>query len=299
MTTREPEALTAGQLIDHCERALAAAGLHYGHGTDNPRDEAAALVVAAAGLSHVDPGLYRRQVPAGLRQRVSEFLRRRIDERLPLPYVTGEAWFAGLPFHVDQRVLIPRSPFAELIMQRFQPWLGDSEPRRILEIGTGSGCIAVACALAFPAAQVVATDISPAALAVARRNVLRHGLADRVRLLAADVDAGLRHPFDLLISNPPYVPEAELEHLPAEYRHEPRLGLASGADGMALPRRVVAAAARLLTPTGWLAIEVGAWAEALQSAFPALPFIWPELSCGGEGIALLPAADLALRERVE
>ncbi|RMF99191.1 MAG: 50S ribosomal protein L3 N(5)-glutamine methyltransferase [Gammaproteobacteria bacterium] len=299
MDAREPEFLTVGRLIDRCEEVLTAAALHYGHGTDNARDEAAALVVAACGLRHDDPALYRRHVDAGSRRRIEEFLRRRIDERLPLPYVTGEAWFAGLPFHVDRRVLIPRSPFAELIRQRFQPWLGRVEPRRILEIGTGSACIAIACALAFPGARVVATDISPAALAVAARNVARHRVGDRVQLLATDVDAGLRGEFDLLLSNPPYVPEAELDRLPPEYRCEPRLGLASGPDGMALPRRVVAAAARLLAPTGWLAIEVGAWGADLQAAFPGLPFIWPELVQGGEGIALLPAAELAAQECVE
>jgi ribosomal protein L3 glutamine methyltransferase len=209
-----------------------------------------------------------------------------------LPYLTGEAWFAGLAFFVDERVLVPRSPFAELIASRFEPWLDPAGVRHILEIGTGSGCIAVALALAFPASRVVATDISADALAVAAVNVNRHAVADRVELVRADLYAGLRGRFDLIVSNPPYVPEDDVGTFPPEYGHEPRLALASGSDGMETPAGILQHAARFLTPHGWLALEVGAGAGVLEARFPTVPFVWPELLHGGDGIALVSAADL-------
>jgi ribosomal protein L3 glutamine methyltransferase len=289
--TQFPGTLDAA--LEYCEQALESGGVYCGHGTDNYRDEAAALVFSVLGLSHGASSVSSKQpVSDADRRRLTEFLRRRIDERIPTPYLTGEAWFAGLAYRIDQRVLIPRSPFAELIQTRFQPWLDPTRIARILEIGTGSGCIAVACAKAFPLAEVVATDISAGALAVADANIRRHGVEDRVRLLCADLFAGLHERFDLIISNPPYVPRGDLEALPAEYHHEPGVALFSGADGLESPRRILQDAPRYLADHGTLALEVGAGWVALESAFPHLPFVWPDLALGGEGIALIGAADL-------
>jgi ribosomal protein L3 glutamine methyltransferase len=245
------------------------------------------------GLDHADAlRAYTRNVTVAERAQIEAMLDSRISRRRPLPYLTGEAWFAGLPFHVDERVLIPRSPFAELIAQRFEPWLDPDGVRRILEIGTGSGCIAVALAFAFPGSRLVATDISADALAVAARNVERHGVRDRVKLVEADLFAGLDGSFDLIVSNPPYVPEQDMPAFPPEYGYEPRLALVSGADGMETPARILHHAAPFLTPRGWLALEVGAGIGVLEARFPAVPFLWPDLVNGGEGIALVSAADL-------
>ncbi len=295
-----PKVATVADMIAACAARLKASGACFGHGTDNARDEAAALVFHVLGLNHADAErAYRLPVAAGDRARVDALLAARLGTRRPLPYLTHEAWFAGLPFHVDERVLVPRSPFAELITTRFEPWFDPQQVHRILEIGTGSGCMAIALALAFPDSTVVATDISADALAVAALNVTRHGVDDRVRLVEADLYpvAGSAGPFDLIVSNPPYVPEQEIDTFPAEYRHEPRLALASGHDGMETPARILHHAAPFLAPHGWLALEVGAGASRLEQCFPTLPFIWPELLAGGDGIALVNAADLATLER--
>ena len=293
MATRRVDSVAG--LITECAMRLDDAGVFFGHGTENSRDEAAALVFHVLGLDHADARrAYRLRVSAEQRLQVEALLDARVSRRQPLPYLTGEAWFAGLAFYVDERVLIPRSPFAELIAQRFEPWLDAGSVRRILDIGTGSGCIAVALALAFPDSSVVATDISPDALAVARRNVQRYSLAARVELVQADVFAGLEGTFDLIVSNPPYVPEGEVAAFPPEYGHEPLLALESGVDGMATPARILHHAARFLTPSGWLALEVGAGVAVLEARFPKMPFIWPELRNGGEGIALVSAADLGV-----
>jgi len=284
---------TVAGLIESCARRLARSGAYFGHGTATARDEASTLVFHVMGLNHADAlRAYTRVVSTSERAQIESMLERRISERRPLPYLTGEAWFAGLPFHVDESVLIPRSPFAELIAQRFQPWLDPGGVRRILEIGTGSGCIAVALALAFPDSRVMATDISVDALTVADRNVERHGVGERVTLVRADLFAGIDGVFDLIVSNPPYVPEADIPTFPPEYRHEPRLALVSGADGMETPARILHHAAPFLSPQGWLALEVGAGIRALEARFPTVPFLWPDLLNGGEGIALVSAADL-------
>lgn len=284
---------TVGGLVAACEARLEAAGVHFGHGTATARDEAGALVFHVLRLDHADAlRAYARPVSAAEEAATLALLDERVRTRRPLPYLTGEAWFAGLPFHVDERVLVPRSPFAELIQQGFEPWVDPAEVGRILEIGTGSGCIAVALALAFPEAEVVATDISPDALAVAATNVARHGVAGRVQLVEGDLYAGVAGPFDLIVSNPPYVPAGDLAGFPPEYGHEPRLALVSGADGMETPARILHHAPRFLAPNGWLALEVGAGAARLEARFPAIPFTWPDLAAGGDGIALVSAADL-------
>jgi ribosomal protein L3 glutamine methyltransferase len=285
---------TVGAVIDRCAKALRRARVHFGHGTDNARDEAAELVFFAAGLAHEQgASAYPRRLTARRIARIDGLLRRRIAERMPLAYLTHRAFFAGLEFYVDERVLVPRSPIAELILQRFQPWVDARRVRRILDVGTGSGAIALACAEAFPNARVDAVDVSAPALTVARRNLRRLGLQKRVRLLRSnyfDAVRGCR--YDIIVSNPPYVGLAEMRRLPREYRHEPRLGLASGADGLDSVRAIFAAAGDHLGRDGILVVEVGNTEDALMRAFPNLPFVWPQIAIGGGGVFLLRARDL-------
>ena len=296
MGSLENQSQTVGELIEAVAGELDRADVFCGHGTANVIDEAACLVFHVAGLAHDDAdfaGLYARAVAPGVAGRVREILAARMTDRVPLPYLLNEAWFAGRPFYVDERVLIPRSPFAELIAARFEPWVAARRVRRILEIGTGSGCIAIACALAFPDAEVVATDISQAALDVARINVDRYALADRLTLVAADLFDGVEGVYDLIVSNPPYVPDEDVAALPAEYGHEPYSALSCGPDGLESARHILQDAPRHLDAEGVLALEVGVGWQALEAVFPQLPFIWPELESGGEGIGLLFAHDLA------
>lgn len=284
--------MTVSRLIAWGERELARGGVVCAHGTGDYRDEAAAIIYHALRLDHSDPGAYARIVGPEDRERCEALFRRRIAERMPAPYLLGEAWFAGLAFHVDRRVLIPRSPFAELIAARFEPWMPPVDRPRILEIGTGSGCIAIACALAFPGSEVVATDISADALDVARMNVERHGVGTRITLVRADVYDGLEGRFDLVVSNPPYVPEGDLRGMPREFEWEPQLALTCGPDGLLIVRRIVDGARARLAPGGLLAVEVGAGMAALEAAYPRIPFTWPEFEQGGDGIALVAAGDL-------
>jgi ribosomal protein L3 glutamine methyltransferase len=297
MVTRNEYPTTVGGMIEWCAQELERGDVFCGHGTDNVIDEAASLVCAVAGLEHAaaisgPQAFYTRALPGGVAVAINGMLRQRIEQRLPLPYLLKEAWFAGLPFYVDERVLVPRSPFAELIAAHFEPWLEPSSVRRILDIGTGSGCIAIALARAFPASHVVAVDLMPDALDVARINVTRHAVQDRVELVQSDLFEQVEGTFDLIVSNPPYVAEGEVTELPPEYSHEPNVGLFSGADGLDSSRRILQDAARYLTDDGMLAIEVGDGAARLDAAFSKLGFIWLEFESGGEGVALLSAAEL-------
>ena len=284
---------TVGEAIERGARALARARVHFGHGTDNARDEAAELVFFAAKLDHALGGdAYPRPLTPRRRKRIDELLRRRIEERIPLAYLTHRAFFAGLELYVDARVLVPRSPIAELVLQCFAPW-APSRVRRIVDVGTGSGAIALACAKAFPRARVDALDISVDALRVCRRNIRRLGLTRRVRALRSDHLAAVTgRRYDIIVSNPPYVGRAEMRRLPREYRHEPALGLASGTDGLDSLRALFAAARRHLEDDGILVVEVGNTERALLRAYPRLPFVWPEIAMGGGGVFVLRAADL-------
>jgi len=287
------QAITAGQLIEKTAEFLAAAELYFGHGTENAQDEAAALVFHVMHLDHYgEADQYEQAASAAEKHEIGNLSVQRVTTRQPLPYLLGEAWFAGMPFAVNSSVLIPRSPIAELINTHFEPWLKPGQVRSVLEIGTGSGCIAIACAMAFPSARVVATDISPEALEVAGQNVARYGLAERVELVLTDHTDGVAGPFDLIVSNPPYVPEDEIEALPKEYHHEPGLALYSGADGLDSARRILQDAAQLLSPDGILVLEVGAQWTALQDAYPELAFNWLEFEFGGIGVGLLSASAL-------
>lgn len=289
-----PSPRTPREWIDWCAARFEEAGLHFGHGTESARDESAWLVYQVLGLSHED-GNEAPEVPVSerLRARIVELAERRIRERIPMAYLVNEAWFCGLPFHVDERVVIPRSPIAELIEDRFAPWITEEGVRRILDLGTGSACIAVACALAFPGAAVDAVDLDEGALSIADRNVRRHGLAARVACIRSDLYAALAgRRYDLIVANPPYVPAASYAALPREYGHEPRHGLEAGGDGLAVVRRVIDGAVLHLADRGVLVGEVGEAADALAAAYADLPFTWLELERGGEGVFLLNRADL-------
>lgn len=269
------------------------AQLFFGHGTDNAWDEAAALVLWALRTPWERlPAIKDTRLTTSEKQAAATLFQRRINERLPAAYLTGEAWFAGLKFTVNEQVLVPRSPIAELVQQQFQPWLA-SEPKRILDLCTGSGCIGIACAYAFPEAQITLSDISEAALAVASRNLQDHKLADRVELVHSDGFANLSGKiFDLIVSNPPYVNAEDMAAVPAEYRAEPELALASGDDGLDFTRRLLHEAAAHLRPNGLLIVEVGNSGPALEQAFPQLPFTWLEFEQGGHGVFALTAAEL-------
>lgn len=292
--TGRVEPRTVEEFIRTGAEELEAAGLAFGHGTDNPRDDAAEIVFFAAGLRHEDaPGVYGKILTTQQREAVLRLLSRRIEERVPTAYLTQRMWFAGHEFHVDERVLVPRSPIAELIESRFVPWVEPKRVRRIADIGTGSGCIAIAAALAFPEASVDAVDISPAALEVTRRNIDRHRVGSRVWPVLSDVYSALEGKrYDIIVSNPPYVSHAEMEALPDEYRKEPRLGLEAGADGLDLARVLLAGARRHLEPDGILVVEVGDSEAALVAACPDIPFTWLEFVRGGGGVFLLSAAQL-------
>jgi ribosomal protein L3 glutamine methyltransferase len=286
--------LTVGELIARGAARLRRARVFFGHGTDNARDEAAALILHALRLPpRGRAALYRRRVGQAGAQRVQRLLARRIRERIPTAYLTGSTWFAGARIAVDARVLIPRSPIAELIERRFAPWIEPSRVRRVLDVGTGSGCIAIACARALPRARVDGIDISADALAVARINVRRHRLTHRVRLRRSDHFSALGGAaYDIIVANPPYVGTRELAGLPPEYRHEPRLALAAGSSGLDSVRVILAQAARHLRPRGLLIVEVGNTEQAVRRRWRHLPFLWLEFERGGGGVFLLTREQL-------
>ena len=288
------ELRTVTDLVRWGAARLDGAGVVFGHGAGDAVDEAMVLVLHAAGLRPGAPEpLFSARLTTRERRAAVDLIVRRIRERIPAPYLTGRAWFAGLEFACDPRALAPRSPIAEWIERGFEPWLDPDAVERVLEIGAGGGAIAIACAMAFPNAMIDAVDVCDDALALARENCAAHGVEDRVRLARSDVYAGVRGRYDLIVSNPPYVDAATMASLDPEYRHEPRLGLAAGADGLDCVRRILAGAGERLRPGGVLVCEVGASRPALERIFPETGFTWLELERGGEGVFLLTGEQLA------
>jgi len=271
--------LKVGDLLRETTLRFRGARLHFGHGTGNARDEASWLVGHVTGIHPGEVHLHLRHlIPAPDARRIRRLSERRIRERIPLAYLLHEAWLDGRTFYVDQRVIVPRSYLSELLHDRLRPWV--REPvRRVLDLCTGSGCLAILAALAFPRAQVDASDLSVAALNVARLNVKRYRLQQRIRLIRSDLFSALSgERYDLILTNPPYVDARTMHRLPKEYRYEPRSALASGKDGLDFVRRILDEAAAHLSPQGLLVCEVGDARRALERAFPRLPFTWPETS---------------------
>lgn len=281
-------------LRDHIRWAVSrfhAEQLFFGHGTDNAWDEARQLVLGALHLpweiadSYLDCRLEDDE-----REHLQTLLQRRIEQRVPTAYLLGQAWFCGLPFIVNDHVLIPRSPIGQLVERRFEPWLAHA-PARILDLCTGSGCIGIACAYEFLDAEVLLADLSFEALEVANRNIEQHGLEDRVYTVQSDGFDGLpKQRFDLIVSNPPYVDAEDFADMPAEFQHEPALGLACGDDGLDLVRRILAQAADHLTEKGSLIVEVGNSQVHVEALYPEVDFTWLEFTEGGHGVFLLAAS---------
>ncbi|BAO45331.1 50S ribosomal protein L3 N(5)-glutamine methyltransferase [Thiolapillus brandeum] len=270
------------------------AGLFFGHGTDNAFDESLALVLHALHLDHSLPGDFLdTRITASEGEQVLDYLRQRIEGHVPAAYITHEAHFAGLSFYVNENVLVPRSPIAELIEAGFSPWLPDADELDILDLCTGSGCIAIACSLYLPQARVDASDISPLALDVARVNMERHEVEDRVNLYRSDVFDDLpSREYDLIVSNPPYVSVEEMQGLPEEFRHEPALGLEAGQDGMDIVARILCQGSHFLKPGGIMIVEVGDSMGYLMERYPEVPFLWLDFERGGHGVFLLTAEQL-------
>lgn len=270
-----------------------AAQIFYGHGTDNAWDEAVQLILPSLYLSiDVPPHVLNSKLTSSERRQLVELVIRRIEERTPVAYLTNKAWFCGLEFYVDERVLIPRSPIGELIQAEFQPWLIE-EPARIMDLCTGSGCIAIACAYAFPDAEVDAVDISVDALNVAEQNIQDHGLEQQVFPIQSDGFRDVpKDKYNLIVTNPPYVDEEDMSNLPAEFEHEPELGLAAGPDGLDLVRHIMANAPDYLTDKGILICEVGNSMVHMIYQYPDIPFTWIEFENGGHGVFMLTREQL-------
>lgn len=267
-----------------------------GHGTDNTWDESVALVLQSLHLPwDFDQGLWNCRLTAQERERVYRHIGLRVEERLPLAYITNQAWFCGLEFFVDERVLVPRSPLSELIEQHFEPWVLES-PERVLDLCTGSGCIGIAIASVFEEAEVELVDISSDALDVAEININRYSLQDRVRCIESDCFNSFgpekEGGYDLIVSNPPYVDAEDIESMPSEYKAEPLLGLESGVDGLEFTRRMLKEAGKFLSDRGVLIAEVGNSWVALEAAFPNVPFTWLEFEHGGHGVFMLTKQQL-------
>ena len=285
---------------------FSAAGLTFGHSHDNPIDEATHLVLAALHLPPDLPPAYGTgALVAEERERVLGLIERRVSERVPVAYLVGETWFAGLKFKSDRRALVPRSPIAELIESGFAPWLDHRHVERALDVCTGSGCIGIAMAEYNPDWLVDIVDISPEALSLARENIVFQHVEDRVEAIESDLFAGVQgRRYDLIVSNPPYVTEDEYAAMPGEYRHEPKLGLTSGEDGLDLCLRMLDEAADYLTDDGLLIVEVGESERALIELLPQVPFVWIEFKVGAMGVFALERRDLvehakAIREAAQ
>lgn len=281
------------QLIDNVALRFSESDVYYGHGTDNAEDEARLLVLSTLELDwDVSDALLSRAPSEGELLLVNSRAEQRVTTKKPLAYILGEAWFAGERYYVTEDTLVPRSPFAELIFAKFEHWLEGKQPARLLDLCTGSGCIGIAAALAFPDSKVDLGELSPEAVAVAKRNIERHGLADRVTAIESDLFTNLSGRYNLIVSNPPYVPTFEYESLPEEYYREPKLGLEAGEDGLDLVIPMLQQAPDYLEDGGWLFVEVGNTEEYLAECFPEIPFLWIDFVHGGSGVFALSKQQL-------
>jgi len=280
------------QYIRDTAASLEGAGLCFAHGTDNALDESVYLVYGSLGIDYgLSLDAADRELDESEIRLLDERVSRRIRDREPVAYILGEAWFCGLPFFSDRRALIPRSPIAELIMNDFAGLL-QGEPRRIMDLCTGSGCIGIACAVHFPAARVDLVDIDDDCLRLASENSDRHGTSDRVQILQSDLFEQVYGRYDLIVANPPYVSAAEIEDLPPEFRHEPNLGLLSEEAGLQIPVRIVQQAAQYLERGGLLIMEVGYSAEGLSERLSDVPLLWLDFEQGGEGVMAITREQL-------
>lgn len=294
--TKHPELKTLRDFLRFATSRFNEAGLYYGHGTDNAWDEAVALILPSLHLPmDSSPSILDAQLTEKEHQLLIELINKRVNERIPAAYLTHQAWFAGLSFYVDERVLIPRSPIAELIEDQFEPWIDPHHVKNILDLCTGSGCIAIACAKYFPDAEVDASDISKDALAVAKINISRHEVSNQVHLYESDLFSSLPpKKYDIIVSNPPYVSLPEMQELPAEYYHEPSLGLTAGEKGLECVLKILKTARDYLSPEGILIVEVGNSEYALSEYFPNIPFTWLEFTRGGGGVFLLTTEQISM-----
>jgi ribosomal protein L3 glutamine methyltransferase len=294
--TRPAAPRTVGELVDEGTRRFRAAGLQFGHGTAGARDEAVYLALHALKLPLDAGGQLARPVSPPQARRALRLFDRRIRTRKPAAYLTREAWLGDYRFYVDERVIIPRSHIAELLFERLAPWIpARQRVRSVLDLCTGSGCLAILAALAFPRARVDAADVSRAALAVARINVGRYRLGRRIRLVRSDLFSALQGKrYDVIVCNPPYVTSATMRKLPREYRYEPRIALAGGPDGLDAARRILREAAAHLVPSGMMVMEVGNGRRRLERAFPTAAFTWIETAGGGD-VLVAQRAQLAER----
>lgn len=280
-------------VVRKIEERFKPADLFYGHGTDNPLDEAVYLVFTILNLPFdCSEQAIQSIVNADQLRTIEELCKQRIETRIPMAYLVNKAWFCGLPFYVNENVLIPRSPIAELIEQQFQPWINIDSINNILDIGTGSGCIAIACAYAFENANVDAADISLEAIEVTNKNITEHNLEHRMQAIQSDLFSNINKQYDLIVSNPPYVSDAEVAELPDEYHHEPVTGLRADDNGLALVKQILKESPNYLTEHGVLIVEVGYSQQALIEALPAVPFFWFEFANGGEGVFMLTKEQL-------
>ncbi|EKE01529.1 MAG: hypothetical protein ACD_21C00107G0007 [uncultured bacterium] len=296
-TNKPKELNTPCDFIRFAVSQFGKAKIYFGHGTDNAWDEAIYLILHALHLpQNIDPSMLDAQLTSGEKQAVIKIINRRIKEHIPAAYLTQEAGFAGLSFYVDERVLIPRSPMGELIQNRFAPWIDPKKVKRILDIGTGSGCIAISCAYAFPNAKVDAIDVSADALKVAAINCAKHSVKKRVRLLKSDLFSALKkETYDIIVSNPPYVGRAEMQTLPKEYLHEPGRALLAGKNGDEIVEKILQESPKHLSKHGILVVEVGNSEPVVLQKYPHLPFTWLEFEQGEGEVFLLTAEQLKSR----
>jgi len=269
------------------------AEIFYGHGTDNAWDEAVQLILNTVHLPwDMSDVVMDSRLTLAERKNILEKLKRRVIDRVPSAYLMGEAWFMGLPFYVDERVLVPRSPIAEMIENEFQPWLQAENVVDILDLCTGSGCIGIASGMIFPEANVDLVDLSEEALEVAAINVKKHGVEDRIHLIQSDLFQNVSKKYQLIVSNPPYVDAKDISEMPAEFHQEPEMGLAAGFDGLDIVHRILKNARQYMTDDGLLIVETGNSCDALDEAYPEIPFTWIEFEFGGHGVFIISAAEL-------